>query len=78
MNRAKKLLRNRSAAPHTVKQPRRAQLRSHAGADGRNQQRQADDPGHGNAARNAGNVAEYVLVSELREDAKVPAEMREA
>ena len=37
---------NRVAASHAIEQARRAELRSHAGANGRNQQRDADGFGH--------------------------------
>src|SRR5580658_696831 len=77
MNDFKELLRNRAAASHAIEQPRRAQLRSHAGSDSRDQQRDADGLGHENAASNAGDMAEHVLVSKFREDPKVSTKMLE-
>src|SRR5271170_3568669 len=75
MNRSKELLRNGVAASHAVKQPRRAELRPHARTDGGNQKRDAERLSHEGATRNAGDVAEYALISKLLEDTKVPAEM---
>ena len=66
------------AASHAVKQTRRAELRSHTGTDRGDKQGHADQLGHENAAGNSGHVTEDVFVSELREDAKVFAEMLKA
>jgi hypothetical protein len=74
MDGAKKLLGNRVAAPHAVKQSRRAELRSHAGTDGGDQEGKTDGLGHENAACNRRDVAEYVLISKLEKTPKSVSE----
>ena len=61
MDGAKEFLGDRVAASHSVKQAGRAQLRTHAGTHGRNQQRDADGLGEQRAPRDRGHVAEGVL-----------------
>ena len=61
MDGAEEFLWNGVAASHAIQQTRRPQLRSHAGANGRNQQRDADGFGHQMAAGDRGHVAECVL-----------------
>src|ERR1039458_8957912 len=75
MDRPKELLWNSVAASHAIKQTGRSQLRSQAGSDGRDQQRDADGLCHKNTARNPSDVAEHVLISKFREDTEVLTEM---